>query len=296
MNTPLFGANVDPGVGSLETGLAVAQLADSAGLDLVMIQDHPYNKDHLDTWTLLATIAARTSRVHIGTNVANVPLRTPALLAKMAASLDVISGGRVELGLGAGIFWPGILAYGGRRDVKDRPFTAFKEALAIIRGMWANSGRSFKFQGEIYTVAGAVPGPAPAHAIRIWVGGSGPQMLRLIGEQADGVTVSTPYVPYRRLASFNEQIDAGARAAGRSPDAVRRLYNLMGTITDREVREGFEGKHYAGTRQQWIDHLTLLYREYRQDAFVFWPTEGDPVGQMDIFAAEIVPAVRRAVS
>lgn len=187
MNTPLFGANVDPGVGSLETGLAVAQLADAAGLDLVMIQDHPYNKDHLDTWTLLATIAARTSRVHIGTNVANVPLRTPALLAKMAASLDVISG-------------------------------------------------------------------------------------------------------------FNEQIDAGARAAGRSPDAVRRLYNLMGTITDREVREGFEGKHYAGTRQQWIDHLTLLYREYRQDTFVFWPTEGDPVGHMDIFAAEIVPAVRRAVS
>ena len=101
MNTPLFGANVDPGVGSLETGLAVAQLADAAGLDLVMIQDHPYNKDHLDTWTLLATIAARTSRVHIGTNVAKVPLRTPALLAKMAASLDVISGFNEQIDAGA---------------------------------------------------------------------------------------------------------------------------------------------------------------------------------------------------
>ena len=101
MNTPLFGANVDPGAGSLDAAFAIAELVDSSGLDLVTIQDHPYNKDHLDTWTLLATIAARTSRVHVGTNVANVPLRGPALLAKMAASLDVISGGRVELGLGA---------------------------------------------------------------------------------------------------------------------------------------------------------------------------------------------------
>ncbi len=295
MNTPLFGANVDPGAGSLETGFAIAELADSTGLDLVMIQDHPYNKDHLDTWTLLATIAARTERVHVGTNVANIPLRTPAMLAKMAASLDVISGGRVELGLGAGIFWRGIVAYGGREDLQDKPFTAFEEALAIIRGMWANTGRGFKFEGELYRVSGAIPGPAPAHDIRIWVGGSGPKMLRLIGEQADGITVSTPYVPYRELARFNEQIDAAAQAAGRSPEAVRRMYNLMGTITGREVRDGFEGKNYAGTPQQWIDHLAMLVREYRQDTFVFWPVEGDPVEQMETFATAIAPAVKDAV-
>ena len=186
VNTPLFGANVDPGVGSLETSFAIAELADTTGLDLLTIQDHPYNKDHLDTWTLLTAIAARTSRVHIGTNVANLPLRTPTMLAKMAASLDVISGGRVELGLGAGIFWRGILAYGGREDLEAKPFTAFKEGLAIIRGMWANAGHGYRYQGEIYRVNGAVPGPAPAHDIRIWVGGSGPNMLRLIGEQADG--------------------------------------------------------------------------------------------------------------
>jgi alkanesulfonate monooxygenase SsuD/methylene tetrahydromethanopterin reductase-like flavin-dependent oxidoreductase (luciferase family) len=300
MNTPLFGANVDPAVSSLSTAFEIAQLADENDLDMVMMQDHPYNKDHLDTWTLLTTLAARTRRVHVGTNVANVPLRTPAMLAKMAASLDVISGGRVELGVGAGYFWRGIRAYGGRQDIEAKPFTAFQEALAIMRGMWdhsgswGHSGSGFKFQGEIYEVAGAVPGPAPAHHIRLWVGGYGPKMLHLIGETADGVSLSSPYAPYRQLAGINRQIDAGAAAAGRSPDAVRRMYNMMGVITDHESSNGFEDKAYTGSRQQWIDHLTMLHRDYRVDTFVFWPTEGDPIQQMRIYATEIAPAIKAA--
>lgn len=292
MNTPLFGANADPSVGRLEAAYAITQVAEDAGLDMVMIQDHPYNKDHLDTWTLLTTLAARTERVHLGTNVANVPLRTPTLLAKMAASLDVISGGRVELGVGAGAFWKGILAYGGPEEAEDTPFTAFREALAVMRGMWRSSGSSFSYEGEIYRVKGAMAGPAPAHDIRLWVGGYGPKMLHLIGEQADGITVSSPYVTHKQLAAMNETIDAGAAAAGRAPEDVRRLYNLFGTITEHETADGFAGKSYTGTRQQWIDFLVRLYRDYRQDTFVFWPVESDPVVQMRIFAGEIVPAVK----
>ncbi|RPI97747.1 MAG: LLM class flavin-dependent oxidoreductase, partial [Chloroflexi bacterium] len=277
------------------TTLAVAQTAEDFGLDLVTSQDHPYNKTHLDAWTLISAVAALTNRVHIGTNVANLPLRTPTMLAKMAASLDVISGGRVELGIGAGTFWRGIRVYGGRADLEEMPFTAFKEGLAIIRGMWAASGQTFRFEGEVYDVPGAGAGPAPAHPIRIWVGGRGPKMLRLIGEQADGVMLSVSYVPYAQLKAVNEQIDAGARAAGRDPDAVRRLYNVMGVITPRETVDGFEGKSYSGTVQQWIDHLSMLVRDCCQDTFVFWPTEGDPVEQMKLFASEIAPGVKEAV-
>ena len=76
---------------------------------------------------------------------------------------------------------------------------------------------------------------------------------------------------------------------------MRRLYNLMGTITEREVADGFEGKSYRGTRQQWIDHLAMLHREYKQDTFVFWPVEGDPVAQMETFATAIAPAIKEAV-
>ena len=295
MNTPLFGANIDPNVTEVNTALAIAQLADQTGLDMVLCQDHPYHKDHLDTWTLITTVAAQTERVHIGTNVANLPLRTPTMLAKMAASLDVISGGRLELGLGAGAFWKGILAYGGREDLQDKPFTAFKESLDIIQGMWANSDGNFRYEGTIYTVKGMRPGPAPAHPIRIWVGGYGPKMLRLIGAQGDGVNLSSTYISYPQLTEVNKQIDAGAQAAGRDPDAVRRLYNVMGVITSQATSDGFAGKTYAGTIEQWIDHLVMLYQHYRQDTFVYWPTEGDFVAQMQRFAEEVVPGVRQAV-
>ena len=93
----------------------LAKLADVVGLDLVSFQDHPYQPGFLDTWTLLAVVAAATTSVKVAPNVANLPLRPPAVLARSAASLDILSGGRVELGLGAGAFWDGIVAMGGPR-------------------------------------------------------------------------------------------------------------------------------------------------------------------------------------
>ena len=77
-------------------------------------QDHPYQPRFLDTWTLLSVLAAQTSTVRLAPNVANLPLRPPAVLARSVASLDILSGGRVELGLGAGAFWDAIEANGGR--------------------------------------------------------------------------------------------------------------------------------------------------------------------------------------
>ena len=85
------------------------------GLDYIGVQDHPYQRRYVDTWTLLAMIAATTARVRVFPDVANLPLRPPAVLAKAAASLDRLSGGRFELGLGAGGFWDAIAAYGGPR-------------------------------------------------------------------------------------------------------------------------------------------------------------------------------------
>jgi alkanesulfonate monooxygenase SsuD/methylene tetrahydromethanopterin reductase-like flavin-dependent oxidoreductase (luciferase family) len=95
--------------------LRLARAADEAGLDLVGIQDHPYQWRFFDTWTLIAYLSARTSRIRFFADVANLPLRPPAVLAKAAASLDVLTGGRVELGLGAGGFWDAVQAMGGPR-------------------------------------------------------------------------------------------------------------------------------------------------------------------------------------
>src|SRR5919201_4583469 len=110
--------------------------ADRAGLDFVAIQDHPYQRRFFDTWTLLAYAAGRTERVRLLPDVLNLPLRLPTLIAKAAASLDVLSGGRVELGIGAGAFWDGIAAMGGRRLTAGQAVDALREGIAIIRDVW----------------------------------------------------------------------------------------------------------------------------------------------------------------
>jgi alkanesulfonate monooxygenase SsuD/methylene tetrahydromethanopterin reductase-like flavin-dependent oxidoreductase (luciferase family) len=108
-NPPLFGISPNPAVKNIQLTLTLSQIADTTGLDLISIQDHPYNPTFLDTWTLLAVLGARTQQVRLQTNVVNLPLRPPAMLAKSAATLDILTNGRVELGLGAGAFWEGIM-------------------------------------------------------------------------------------------------------------------------------------------------------------------------------------------
>ena len=101
-----FGLNVDPNVG----GLAIA---DASGLEYAGVQDHPYNSGFVDTLTQITWLAAQTSTVHFFPNVADLPLRPPMMLAKQAATIDVLSGGRFELGLGAGAFGDAIVGMSG---------------------------------------------------------------------------------------------------------------------------------------------------------------------------------------
>src|ERR1700728_5459047 len=109
----LFGVFVPPSAQQADAVLALARRADEAGLDLVSVQDHPYNPQFLETWTLLTTSAAVTSRVRVFPNVANLPLRPPAVLARQVATLDILSGGRAELGIGAGGFPAAVRGMGG---------------------------------------------------------------------------------------------------------------------------------------------------------------------------------------
>jgi alkanesulfonate monooxygenase SsuD/methylene tetrahydromethanopterin reductase-like flavin-dependent oxidoreductase (luciferase family) len=260
--------------------------------------DHPYNRNLFDTWTLLTALAMATGRVHVGTNVANTALRPPAMLAKMAATLDVLSNGRVELGLGAGVYWEGIAAMGGPRREPGEAYTAFKEALQIIRGMWEHAGGTFTYEGSYYQVQGARPGPAPAHPIRIWVGGRRKRMLRLTGQLADGLLVSTGYVSPAQLLEINEQIDEGAEQAGRSPAEIRRGYNMMGVLDlgrDDTKAGQQEGNNIYGPVQQWVDEIVRLYHDYRQDTFIFWPVAGNEWLQIEAFGREVVPAVKEAL-
>jgi alkanesulfonate monooxygenase SsuD/methylene tetrahydromethanopterin reductase-like flavin-dependent oxidoreductase (luciferase family) len=98
----LFGAFLPPDAGQAAAVLALSQVAEELGLDVLAFQDHPYQPGFLDTWALLSFLAAQPSRVRLLPDVANLPLRPPAVLARSAATLDILSGGRLELGVGAG--------------------------------------------------------------------------------------------------------------------------------------------------------------------------------------------------
>ena len=265
-----------------------ARLAERAGFDLVGIQDHPYQRRYLDTFTLLAALATTTERVGLFPDVASLPLRHPAMLAKAAASIDLLSGGRFELGLGAGSFWDAIAAMGGPRRSPGEAVEALEEAVALLRLLWGDQ-RSVRFTGQHYKVAGVKLGPAPSHPIGIWVGAYGPRMLALVGRLADGWVPSSGYLPPERLAAAQARIDDAAAAAGRHPTAIRRLYNVSGRI-------GPGGRGFLdGPAGQWVEQLLPLVVETGMDTFVLWPTES-PAGQLQAFAAEVAPALREAVA
>jgi len=265
--------------------LATAQEVERLGLDYVAVQDHPYQRRFVDTWVLMSMIAATTTRVGVFPDVANLPLRPPAVLAKAAASIDVLSGGRFELGLGAGGFWDAIEAYGGPRRSPGAALAALAEAIEVIRKVWSGE-RNLRFTGEHYHLAGAHSGPVPAHEIGIWLGVYGPRALALAGRVADG------WIPsfrgeLRPLVDMTARLDNAAADAGRDPGEIRRVLNVGGVITGG-ASEGM----LRGPVGQWADELTDLAVGYGFDTFVL---SADEPGQLARFAEEVVPAVREQV-
>jgi alkanesulfonate monooxygenase SsuD/methylene tetrahydromethanopterin reductase-like flavin-dependent oxidoreductase (luciferase family) len=223
-----FGTFITPVNSPVRAAVQRAQLSEELGFDLVTFQDHPYQPTFHDTWTLLSWVAARTTTIQVSANVHNLPLRgQPAVFARAVASLDLLSDGRVAVGLGAGGFWDAIEAIGGRRLTPGQGVDALSEAIEIMHGVWDASERApLRFAGEFYSVNGAKRGPAPAHDIPIWVGAAKPRMQRLIGTKADGWLPSLTWLGPGDLAAGNATIDAAAEDAGRSPREVRRLLNI----------------------------------------------------------------------
>ena len=266
--------------------ISLAQEAERLGLDYIAVQDHPYQRRFVDTWILLGMIAATTSRIGLFPDVANLPLRPPAVMAKAAASIDILSGGRFELGLGAGSFWDAIEAYGGPRRSPGEALGALAEAVEVIRKVWSGE-RNLRFDGQHYRLRGAHSGPVPAHPIGIWLGVYGRRALKLAGQVADG------WVPsfrgdLKKIAEMTKRLDDAAAEAGRDPASLRRILNVNGTITN-----GASNGMFQGPPIQWAEELTNLAITYKFDTFIFW---GEGEGQLQRFAEEVVPAVRTQVT
>lgn len=268
-----FGSFVTPTNAVPWQPVDLARISEEHGLDLVTFQDHPYQPTFHDTWTLMTWVAARTERIGLASNVLNLPLRQPAVLARSAASLDLLSGGRVSLGIGAGGFLDAVTAMGGPRRTKAESITALDEAIDVIRGIWDTGDRSpLHAGGTHHRVDGAKRGPDPAHPIPIWLGAYKSRMLRLTGTKADGWLPSLPYLGAGDLTRGNAAIDAAAAAAGRDPGEIVRLLNI--------------------TPEQTADDLVRLALEEGISTFIV--ATDDPRG-LQRFGREIAPAVREAV-
>jgi alkanesulfonate monooxygenase SsuD/methylene tetrahydromethanopterin reductase-like flavin-dependent oxidoreductase (luciferase family)/hemerythrin-like domain-containing protein len=282
-----FGAFLTPEADGHPRLLRQAALAERAGLDIIGVQDHPYQASFLDTWTLLSVLAARTERIRFFPDVVNLPLRPPAVLARAAASLDILSGGRVELGLGSGAFWDGVAAMGGPRRTPGEAVEALEEAMTVLRALWTPGGGT-RLAGRHYRLDGARPGPFPPHPIGLWLGAYKRRMLELTGRLGDGWVPSSAYAAPGELAAMTAIVDGAAEGAGRDPGEIRRVYNIAGRFS-RVPGEGF----LDGPPALWAEQLGDLVLRYGVSVFVLAPRDDR---DLEVFAEEVAPAVRALVS
>ena len=203
--------------------LAMARAAESCGFDSVWLGDHLLYRDPdrgpWEAWTALAALAAATERVRLGPLVACASFHPPGLIAKMAATVDEVSGGRFVLGLGAGWNREEYDAFG---LPYDRRVARFEESFAIVRGLLA--GERVTVEGAHWQARDAVLLPPPARPVPLMIGSNGPRMLRATLPHVGAW--NTWYTDFGNtaegFAELNARITGAARAAGRAPEALER--------------------------------------------------------------------------
>jgi alkanesulfonate monooxygenase SsuD/methylene tetrahydromethanopterin reductase-like flavin-dependent oxidoreductase (luciferase family) len=201
-------------------------------------------------WTLLAALAAQTRRLRLGLLVTNNQIRQPAVLGKIATTLDVISGGRLILGLGAGGTWPAgtprtpdqhpglpeYLAYGLPATTPAEALGRLAETISIVRRMFTEG--AFDFDGRYYSLAGTLNEPKPVQpgGPPVLVGGTGTRLLRLVAEHADIWNVpGPPHASLQFLAERSAVLDRQCEAVGRDPGSVLRSVQLIISADDPDA-------------------------------------------------------------
>jgi probable F420-dependent oxidoreductase len=242
--------------------LTFARHGEAIGVDSVWVCDHlvssppgrPAEGIH-EGWTILSALAASTSRVELGQLVTCVSFRNPGLLAKMTASVDVVSGGRLILGLGAGWYDPEYEAFGYPTDHR---VARFEEALQIIGSLLR--GHSVTFSGRYYQLHDAVLLPPPARQIPILIAANGPKMLRLTARFADAWNTAWFGHVDDRLRQRLADLDATLAAEGRDQATLRRTVGMEVRDPDATPRDDPDDELFRGS----VDELAGTLTAYEQ--------------------------------
>jgi F420-dependent oxidoreductase-like protein len=311
----------------LNATIGYARRAEELGFDSVWVSDHFFldlskyggsstRHGSLEALTTLAATAMETERVRLGTLVLCEAFRHPPVLAKMAATLDIVSGGRLDLGIGAGWYEAEYAAFGFRFPPVAERIARLREAVDVVGGMLSNE--RFSYIGEYYRVEDAPNDPPPVQRPRppVWVGGKGgPKIMRIIAEAADGWNTVWRWTPEAYWERIRE-LDRACERAGRDPATVRRslgLYTVVGS-DDRDlarrwartvetapieasgfVREEMARDALVGTAADCIARIKefeALGVEHLICSFGLVPFSLTDPEQMELFAREVLPAVR----
>jgi probable F420-dependent oxidoreductase len=251
-----------------------AVAAEEHGLDSLWMFDHffyrptagPVEGQH-EAWTIVTAVAAVTERVEIGTLVLCSSFRSPSLVAKMAATADEVSGGRLILGLGAGWHDAEYDAFG---FPKDQRVGRFEEALEIAAPLVR--GETVTFDGRFYRADSAVLLPAPTRRIPVLVAAFGPRMLRLAARHADAWNTAWYGAPDDRLAERLRALDIAAATEGRDPASLARTVGMTVVDPEQDTTAGAgegDDRSFGGSADELahaidayealgIDHLIVL--------------------------------------
>lgn len=289
----IFGQQLGFGSGGITGTMSASQVvdlavsADELGFDLFTLSDHLHSRrPTLEPWTALSVIAARTRTIEVGTNVLGLPYREPAVLAKMAETLDRLSGGRVVLGLGAGGYDHEFKAFGLPVRTPAQKITAQYEAIDILRSLWSQEVTSFA--GSAFTVQEASIDPLPTHRIPIWLGSYGPRALVLTGERADGWLPSFGRITLDQAVAMRETVRSAAQAAGRDPNDITCACNI--SVRVDPALEPSPGV-IAGTVPSVVEQIL----EVVAAGFTFLLIHSLSVEDQQVLARDVFPQVRAEV-
>jgi alkanesulfonate monooxygenase SsuD/methylene tetrahydromethanopterin reductase-like flavin-dependent oxidoreductase (luciferase family) len=283
MNQLLLGMNIPASTDSDPVELARA--AETLGYDFVSASDHPCGTNPTrETWTMLTWIAASTTRIRVVTRVLGVPYRPPAIVAKMAETLDRLSSGRLILGLGGGYSDAEFRAFGLTTPTPREKVDGLEEAIQIIRGLWSRT--QFSFPGRLYHTQDADLEPKPAHRIPIWLGTFGDRALRVTGRHADGWIPSLGYLPDDNLPAMRGKV-----LAARGDNGQDFTYALNLTIHVGGRPDPARPELVAGTADQIAERLRGFIKAGFNAFNVITSVPGQ-MDQLEQIATEVLPLLR----
>ena len=300
---------IDGAAAKWAKAVEIAELAEHLGYDSIWVYDHfhnvprPAHEAVFECWTTIAAISQRTSRIRLGQMVGCNSYRNPALLAKITSTVDVISGGRLDWGIGAGWYENEYRAYGyDFPKPKDR-IGMLRESVEIVKSMWTEAETTYK--GEYYEVIRANCDPKPLQDPHppIWIGGGGEQLtLRVVAKLADCSNFGGTPTEWARK---REILKGHCASVGRDEDTIRKTWSpeLFVREDEAELRRGLELSIWGGDFEEWragnlvgtpeqVAEKVQQYVDLGCTGFIPWCTDYPDTTSMELFATQVVPNFR----